>query len=164
MFTPITKLAAKRGKLARLALAGVVLFGAAPMVIAETTSIVTTTTASPVDGTWKMTVVPDAAARAAGRDQFDEYVTIDGFGYTGMEICRLGFNPATPTTGLNAAGCITFTAVMSSKDHGTVTSTGSFNLLNTQMSGSLKWVKDGVTYNYTYTGARYTPAASDYES
>src|SRR5688572_12042717 len=100
MFTPITKLAARRGQLARLALAGVVLFGAAPMVIAETVSIIPmTTTTSPVDGTWKMTIVPDAAAKAAGRDQFDEYCTIDGLGYTGMEICRLGFNPATPTTG-----------------------------------------------------------------
>ena len=149
-----------RSKLARLALAGAVLFGAAPVAVAETTlPPVTLTTATPVDGTWKLTVVADSLARANGRDDCFEYLTIDGFGFTGQEISRLGFNSGAPTTGMNAAGELTFTLTMSSGSHGSWTATGRFALDNNSMSGNLSWLKDGQTHKYTFTGVRYTPTA-----
>src|SRR5687767_5113099 len=62
-------------KLARVALAGAVLFGAAPVGVAQATlPPVTVTTPSPVDGTWMLTVVADPLARANGRDDCFEYL------------------------------------------------------------------------------------------
>ena len=93
----------------------------------------------------------------------DLYITIDGYGFTGMETSRLGFDPA-PTTVTLVGGCINFTVVMKSVNHGTCTSVGAFNLLNTEFTGTLTWVVDGVTYKYTYIGVRHTPIAPEYES
>jgi hypothetical protein len=158
MITSINQLAAKRANLARLAVGVFVLLGAAPVANAQLY------VASPVDGNWKMRITPDAAARALGREAFNEYITIDGYGFTGMETSRLGFDPAPTTTGFDALGGITFTVNMTSLNHGKCTSVGAFNLLNTAFSGTLTWVVDGVTYKYTYTGERYTPTAPEYES
>jgi hypothetical protein len=144
-----------RSRLAGLTLAAAMLFGAAPAAFAETTS-------SPVDGAWELRVVPDAAARLAGRDECDEFLTIDGFGFTGQEITRLGFNPSTPSTGMTAAGEITFTVALTSGFHGSWDAKGSFSADNNSMSGSLTWSKDGQTYNYTFTGVRTTPPPAEY--
>jgi hypothetical protein len=158
MISPIHQLASRRANPARLAIAVFVLLGAAQSASAQLS------VAGPVDGTWKMRVTPDAATKALGREAFDEYITIDGYGFTGMETSRLGFDPAPTITGLNAAGCITFTVNMASINHGNCTSVGSFNLLNTAFTGTLTWVENGMTFKYTYTGERYTPTAPEYES
>ena len=157
MITSIHHLAARRANLARLAVAVFVLLGAAPVASAQVAS------ASPVDGNWRMRITPDAAAKALGREAFNEYITIDGYGFTGMETSRLGFDPA-PTTVTLVGGCINFTVVMKSANHGTCTSVGAFNAANTLFTGTLTWVVDGVTYKYTYIGVRYTPTAPEYES
>jgi hypothetical protein len=155
MITSINQLAARRANLARLAVGVFVLLGAAQGASAQLT-------VGPVDGTWKMRITPDAAAKAAGREAFDEYITIDGYGFTGMETSRLGFDPAPTSTSL-VGGCINFTVVMTSANYGQATSVGAFNLLNTAFSGTLTWVLNGVTYKYTYTGERYTPTAPEYD-
>jgi hypothetical protein len=167
MFTSLSRLAASRGRLARLAMAGVVVLIPAPAAVAEvlpstsTTALLYTT----ADGAWKVNMVADAAAKAAGRADFVEYVTIDGLGFTGMEMCRLGFNPdKSPVTGTNALGETTFSVTMLSASHGTWKATGNFNIAYTTMTGTLTWTKDGVAYKYTFTGARYTPAPEEYES
>jgi hypothetical protein len=157
MITPIHQLAARRANLARLAVAVFVLLGAAPVASAQVAS------ASPVDGTWRMRITPDAAAKALGKEAFNEYITIDGYGFTGMETSRLGFDPA-PTTVTMVGGCINFTVVMTSNSFGTCTSVGAFNAANTSFTGTLTWVLSGVTYKYTYTGERYTPTAEECES
>ena len=149
-------LSARRAKLARLAIVGAVLFGAAPFAVAELAAEAAYT-ASPADGTWQMAIKADTATKNLGRDDFYEYVTIDGMGYTGSEMARLGFPPNTPTLGINALGETTFTVTSTSGAHGTIVSSGRFNLLYTAFSGTLTWTKDGQTYKYTYTGARYTP-------
>ncbi len=110
-----------------------------------------------------MRITPDAAARALGREAFNEYITIDGAGFTGMETSRLGFDPA-PTSVSIVGGCINFTVVMKSANHGECTSVGAFNSANTAFTGTLTWVVGGVTYKYTYTGERYTPTAEEHES
>jgi hypothetical protein len=158
MITSINQLAAKRANLARLAVGVFVLLGAAPVANAQLY------VSSPVDGNWRMRITPDAAAKALGREAFDEYITIDGYGFTGMETSRLGFDPAPTSTGLNLLGCITYSVTMTSANHGKCTSVGSFNLLNTEFTGTLTWVVDSVTYKYTYVGVRYTPTAPEYES
>ena len=157
MITSINQLAARRANLARLAVAVFVLLGAAPVASAQLY------VSGPVDGNWKMRITPDAAAKAAGREAFNEYITIDGAGFTGMETSRLGFDPAPTTVSILPLG-INFTVVMKSANHGECTSVGAFNLLNTAFSGTLTWVVDGVTYKYTYTGERHTPTAEEYES
>ena len=43
--------------------------------------------------------------------------------------------------------------------HGTATWAGTFGT-NT-VSGTLVWAKDGKTYNYTFSGAPYTPVDVD---
>src|SRR5829696_2532204 len=111
MITSMNQFAARRANLARLAVAVFVLLGAAPVANAQFAS------ASPVDGNWKMRITPDAAARALGREAFNEYITIDGAGFTGMETSRLGFDPA-PTTVTLVGGCINFTVIMKSLNHG----------------------------------------------
>jgi hypothetical protein len=157
MITYINQLATRRANLARFAVGVFVLLGAAPVASAQVAS------ASPVDGTWKMRITPDAAARALGREAFNEYITIDGYGFTGMETSRLGFDPA-PTTVTIVGGCINFTVVMKSLNHGQCTSVGAFNAANTTFTGTLTWVVDSVTYKYTYAGERYTPTAEEHES
>ena len=157
MITPINQLAARRANFARLAVAVFVLLGAAPVASAQVMS------SGPVDGNWRMRITPNAATKLLGREAFNEYITIDGAGFTGMETSRLGFDPA-PTTVTIVGGCINFTVVMKSANHGQATSVGAFNAANTAFSGTLTWVVDGVTYVYTYTGERYTPTPEEYEN
>jgi hypothetical protein len=151
MFTIRSMPAARRSNLTRLAVYVVLLVAAAPLAMADPLA------PSPADGTWKLTVTADAAAKAAGRDDFFEYVTIDGLGYTGSEIARLGFAPVTPTTGINGSGQTTFSVAMTSAGHGQWNASGYFNLAFTQMNGTLNWIKDGQTYKYNFVGVRYTP-------
>ena len=40
--------------------------------------------------TWKVNVTADAAAKAAGRHDFVEYIVIEASSFTGEQICRLG--------------------------------------------------------------------------
>ena len=156
MITSLNQLAARRANLARLAVGVFVLLGAAQGASAQVT-------VGPVDGNWRMQITPDAAAKALGREAFLEYITIDGYGFTGMETSRLGFDPA-PTTTSIVSGCINYTVVMTSVNYGQCTSIGAFNAANTAFTGTLTWVLNGVTYKYTYTGERYTPIAPEYEN
>jgi hypothetical protein len=117
---------------------------------------------SPVDGTWRLAIVADAAARSAGCEDYKEDLTIDSYGFTGLEISRLGFNPAPPSTGMNALGEITFTVSLTSGSYGSWNGTGSFTADNNNMSGTLNWVRDGQTFKYTFTGTRMTPGPAEY--
>jgi hypothetical protein len=141
-----------------LGVAAAMLFAAAPAF----GQVGPVTAVSPVDGTWRLVLVADAAARSAGCDDYKEDLTIDGWGFTGQEISRLGFNPATPTTGMNALGEITFSVSLTSLSFGNWSGTGSFTADNNNMSGTLNWVRDGVTYKYTFTGTRMTPGPAEY--
>jgi hypothetical protein len=118
--------------------------------------------ASPVDGTWRLVILADASAKSAGCDDYKEDLTIDGYGFTGLEISRLGFNPAVPSTGMNALGEITFTVSLTSVSYGSWNGTGSFTADNNHMSGTLNWVRDGMTYKYTFTGERMIPGPAEY--
>ena len=110
---------------------------------------------------WKCQVTPDAAAKLAGRDAYEEYVFIEDDQVTAFELARLGFPPINPTIGVDSTGAITYTVSLKCNLQGTVVISG--KLTSTTMSGTLKWTKDGKTYNYTFTGVPYTPA-EDVES
>jgi hypothetical protein len=110
-------------------------------------------------GCWQLTVTPDDAAIADGRLPFEEYVMIETTAITAQEMSRLGFSPSAGSAGKNAAGQTTFSVTLKSGTQGTATWTGTF-LTSTMVTGTLQWVKDGMTYNYTYTGIPYTPPAN----
>lgn len=110
-------------------------------------------------GTWKLEVVPDAAAKAAARDPFTEYVLIEEDGITAHEMCRLGFGTIVPTTGVDSAGLITFTVNLTSRHNGSCKWTGKMS--TTTMTGTLQWTIDGKTYNYTFTGKPFTPVEAE---
>lgn len=110
-------------------------------------------------GTWKLDVKPDAAAKAAGRNFFEEYVLIESDGITAHEMCRLGFGTIQPIVTAGAGGAINFTVDISSRNHGSAKWTGTMTA--TTMTGTLQWTKDGKIYNYTFTGAPYTPVESE---
>ena len=107
-------------------------------------------------GCWKLVVTADAAAKAAGRDDFIEYVYFQGNTFDGQEIARLGFDPGPITAGVNGLGQTTFSVTLVSGSQGTVVANGLY--LVTSMSGTLKWTRpDGRVYTYNFTGAPYTP-------
>ena len=111
---------------------------------------------------WKLDVKPDAAAVLAGRSPFEEFVLIEDDQVTAFEMARLGFGPILPTLSAGTvSGSINFTVNLTSRNHGSCLWSGT--LTATTMSGTLKWTKDGNTYNYTFTGVPYTPPA-DVES
>ena len=114
-------------------------------------------------GWWRLVVTPDEAAVNEGRYGFEEYVLVESTtDVTAQEMSRLGFTPGKATAGKNLAGQTTFTAQLKSNCHGTVTWSGTF-VSSTMVTGTLVWVKDGMTYNYNWTGAPYTPP-TDVES
>jgi|SRR5215218_72046 len=113
-------------------------------------------------GCWQLTVTPDDTAVSEGRLPFEEYVLIETGNITAQEMCRLGFSPSAGTAGKNAAGQTTFTVTLKSGTQGTATWTGTF-VTSTMVTGTLQWVKDGMTYNYTYSGIPFTPP-TDVES
>ena len=136
---------------AKLVVAVVVLVAAAPIVFGETTTLPTAPT-----GCWKLIITADAAAKAAGRDDFIEYVYFEGMTFDGQEIARLGFDPGPITAGVNALGQTTFSVTLRSGSQGTVVSSGLY--LITSMSGTMTWTRpDGKVYKYNFTGAPYTP-------
>ena len=144
------------GRMGLLALVVVaVLLGSAQSARAQVTLPVITTR------NWKIDVVPDAAAKIGGRLQYEDYVYIEDTQITAFELNRLGFGPIMPTIGVDATGAITFSASLTSRANGSVTMSGVMTA--TTLSGTAKWTKDGVTYNYTFTGVPYTPPA-DVES
>jgi hypothetical protein len=110
-------------------------------------------------GTWKLSVKPDAAAKAAGRDAFDEYVLIEYDGITAHEMSRLGFGTIVPTTSTDATGAINFTVNITSRNHGSAKWTG--KMTTTTMTGTVEWTKDGKIYKYTFTGVPYTPVEAE---
>jgi len=140
-------------RVARTALAALVLAAALPVSSARAT-----TTGIPY-GTWKLAVSADAAAKAAGRDDFTEYVLIEADGITAHEMSRMGFGTIDPTVTAGPSGSMNFTVNISSRYNGSCTWTG--NMTTTTMTGTLKWVRDGKTYNYTFTGVPFTPVEAE---
>jgi hypothetical protein len=149
-----SQIAPRRSTFALFGVAAAMLFAAAPAL--------GQVVPSPVDGTWRLAIVADAAARSAGCDDYEEDLTIDGWGFTGQEIARLGFNPAVPSTGMNILGEITFSVSLTSGSYGSWNGNGRFAADNNSMSGTLTWMRDGQTYKYTFTGERMTPGPAEY--
>lgn len=144
------------GRMGLLALVAVaVMLGSAQSAQAQFTSTGITTR------NWKITVTPDAAAKIGGRLEYESYVFIEDTQITDFELNRLGFGPIMPTIGVDASGNITFSASLTSRANGSITMTGVMTA--TTLSGTAKWTKDGVVYNYTFSGVPYTPPA-DVES
>jgi hypothetical protein len=142
---------------ALLGLAATALVISAPAAFGDvlTTPVVTVLPTMPT-GCWKLTITADAAAKAAGRDDFFEYVYFQGTTFDGQEIARLGFDPGPITGGVNAAGQTTFSVTLKSNSQGTVVASGLY--LVTTMSGTLTWTRpDGKVYTYNFTGLPYTP-------
>jgi hypothetical protein len=147
-------------KWARVALVGAALVAAASPALGDLLGSGTTTLTAAVPsaptGCWKFTIVADAAAKLAGRDNFFEYVYFEGTTFDGQEMARLGFDPGPVTGGINALGQTTFSVTIKSASSGTVVASGLY--LTTTMTGTLVWTKpDGKVYNYTFTAAPYTP-------
>jgi hypothetical protein len=132
------------------------LWALAALVLASATSASAQTVTY---GTWKLTVTPDSAARAQGRDVFTEYVLIEEDGVTAHEMSRLGFGTIIPSTSTGPGGSINFVVNLNSRHHGTCRWTG--NLTTSTMTGTLQWTRDGKTYNYTFTGSPYTPPEAE---
>ena len=138
----------------RAALAAVALMVMAPAAFGQVTALPTMPT-----GCWKMVLTPDAAAKAAGRDAFEEYIFFEGMTFTGQEMARLGFDPGNITGGVNAAGQTTFSVTITSHSWGSAVSSGIY--MTTSMSGTLQWTQpSGKVYTYTFTAAPYTPDPS----
>ena len=142
----------------RMAFAALALVIMAPAAFAQSGGGTTVLPSMPT-GCWKMVIVPDAAAKAAGRDAFEEYIFFEGMTFSGQEMARLGFDPGPITGGVNALGQTTYTVTIKSNSHGTAVSSGIY--LGTSMTGTLTWTKpDGKVYVYNYTAAPYTPDPS----
>jgi hypothetical protein len=139
-----------------VAVVAAVLLGAAQSARAQFTAVPVITTRN-----WKMDVKPDAAAVVAGRNAFEEFVLIEDDQITAFEMSRLGFGPILPSLSAGTSGAINFTVTLTSRNHGTCVWAGSMTA--TTLNGTLKWTRDGVTYNYTFTGVPYTPP-TDVES
>ena len=141
----------RRGNWVPAAVAALVLVSMAPSAFGQLSVLPTMPT-----GCWKMIITPDAAAKAAGRDAYEEYIWFEGTTFDGQEMARLGFDPGPITPGINALGQTTFSVTLKSNSSGTIVSSGIY--LVTTMSGNIKWTKpDGKVYNYTFTAAPYTP-------
>jgi hypothetical protein len=140
-------------RLTRTALAAILLATAMPATPARAT------TTGVAYGTWKLSVKADAAAKAAGRDDFTEYVLIEYDGVTAHEMSRMGFGTIDPTLTAGPNGSVNFTVNLSSRYNGSCTWAG--NLTTTTMTGTLQWTRDGRTYNYTFTGVPFTPVEAE---
>ena len=141
---------------ARMALAAVALALIVPAVSGQVAPTTTTLLPTMPTGCWKMLLTPDAAAKAAGRDAFEEYIYFEGNTFTGQEMARLGFEPGNITGGVNALGQTTYSVTIKSNFHGTAVSSGIY--LVTSMTGTLTWTRpDGKVYVYNYTSAPHTP-------
>ena len=107
---------------------------------------------------WKVDVTGAASTKAAGRNDFVEYVYIDSSSFTGDQICRLGMvQTALNVTPAATAGTYNVTCTMTSVTQGTASFSGTIN--NTAMSGTITWtLPSGKVYTYNYSGVPFTPA------
>jgi hypothetical protein len=121
------------------------LFGAAPNAKAQT-----------LPTAWKVTITADAAAKAAGRNDFVEYIWIESTSFSGEQICRLGMEQTALGVTVGApAGTYNVTCTMRSNTQGTVNITGTIN--NTLMQGTFTWTIGTKVYTYSYRGVPFTP-------
>lgn len=104
---------------------------------------------------WKVDVTGTAATKAAGRDNFVEYIYIEATSFTGEQICQLGFEQQTLTATPLATGGYTVACTMRSNLQGIVSFSGTIN--NTEMKGTLTWTVGGKAYTYSYLGRPFTP-------
>jgi hypothetical protein len=135
---------------------GLFLFGAALLGV---TSSAKAQVAPSLPPTWKVNVTGDAAAKAAGRKDFVEFVYIESTSFSGDQICKLGMQQtALSLTAGTTTGTYNVSCTMHSNTQGDVTFAGTVS--STQMSGTISWVIGGTTYTYTYNGVPYTPDPS----
>ena len=149
------------GRAGRVVIAAAVL-GAGVPVLAQTAPVVTNpapTTAMIGEGSWKVQVMPDAAAAAAGRPEFTEYSLVEGTRVVFHEMSRLGFKTTT-ISATPAATSTAYTITIKSRDGGTVVITGTAT--TTTNNGSAVWtMPDGKVYNYTFSGVPCTPGEAE---
>jgi len=132
---------------------GILVFAAALLGIASSAKADLT---SPFPATWKVNVTAGAAAKAAGRADFVEYIYCDATGFSGEQICRLGMQQTVlNVTAGTPTGTYNVTCTMVSNNYGTISFTGTVS--NTAMSGNITWTIGGTAYAYTYSGVPYTP-------
>ena|SRR5437868_2787303 len=113
-------------------------------------------TPPPIPTTWKVNVVADAASKAAGRNDFVEYIYIEQTSFSGEQICKQGFTVSSLSVAAGSpVGTYNVSSSMTSNTQGSVTFTGT--LSSTVMAGTLSWTTGGKTYTYTYNGVPFTP-------
>ena len=110
---------------------------------------------APLPPFWQVSVRGDAAASAAGRLDFVEFITCDATSFTGQEIARLGFVQTSLSAVPNALGQTIVDCTMTSATWGTV----KFNatVTPTSLSGTMTWTQGAKIYAYNFTGVPYTP-------
>jgi hypothetical protein len=109
---------------------------------------------------WQVSVKGDAAAVAAGRLDFAEFIYIDSTSFSGQEIARLGFVTSTLTCApTGVAGQSTVDCTMTSATWGTVKFSSTVD--STSMTGTMTWTRGATVYTYSFTGVPYTPVAID---
>jgi hypothetical protein len=135
--------------------AGVIVFAAALLGAAPSAKGQTALGLPPA---WKVDVTGAASTKAAGRNDFVEYIYIDSSSFTGDQICRLGMVQTSLTVSPAAvAGTYTVACTMTSATQGTASFSGTVS--NTSMSGTVTWtLPSGKVYTYSYSGVPFTPA------
>jgi hypothetical protein len=114
-------------------------------------------------GTWKVKVRPDAVAREAGAQEFDDVLTFHD-GALSSEACGArGFTEAiyhTAPGGISALSSEAFSAVLHSSREGTAHWNGTTN--GTRLAGSLTCIKEnGSSMRYKFEGERQTADDAD---
>lgn len=124
------------------------LFAAAPEATAQ---------ALPPPAAWNLTVKADAAAKAAGRYDFQEEIQYDATTCTSGQISKLGMSTTAFSSILNVTGEYVVDWTMNSNMHGTIVLNAVIGT-NT-LTGTMAWTRDGKVYNYTFSGTKFTPPA-----
>jgi hypothetical protein len=110
---------------------------------------------TPLPPAWSVSVTGDATAKAAGRQDFAEFIWCDSTSFTGQEIARLGFSTTSLTALPTGTGATTVDCTMTSATWGTVKFTATVD--STSLKGTLTWTRGTTVYAYTFTGVPYTP-------
>jgi hypothetical protein len=110
---------------------------------------------APLPPVWQVSVKPDAAETAVGRQDFAEFIWCDSTSFTGQEIARLGFSTTSLTALPTGTGATNVDCTMTSAAWGTVKFTATVD--STSLKGTLTWTRGTTVYAYTFTGVPYTP-------
>jgi len=110
---------------------------------------------APPPTSWKVSCTASAAAKAAGRNDFVEYVWCEQTVLTGEQIARLGFTTTALNVTIDALGNFVVSSTMTSNNYGTVAF--SATVTQTKLTGTMNWTIAGTTYAYTLNGVPFTP-------